>query len=101
MELEQVLNNCSKCPHQIDCHKVGSCLEDINAHLATHRNQIPRLMTPTQATTFMSRLRAGESVRRLTCGSKEVGKALATPINSKRIVSPIPNGVQKLSALQK
>jgi len=80
MELEQALKNCSKCPHQNDCQKDGSCLEDINVrYLATRPKQFPRLMTPAQATTFMSRLRAGESVRRLTSGSKEVGKALATP----------------------
>ena len=71
---------CSQCPHPNDCLKVGSCLDDLNArYLAEHRNQFPRLMTSTQANIFMARLRAGESVRRMTSGSKKVGKALVPP----------------------
>lgn len=26
-----VLTNCAACPHQIDCQRVGSCLDEINA----------------------------------------------------------------------
>src|SRR5258706_5030671 len=68
---------CPICPHQSDCLKVGSCLDDINAPWSAKRLH-PRLMTPAQANTFMERLQGGESVRRMTCGSKKVGKALAT-----------------------
>jgi len=68
---------CPICPHQSDCLKVGSCLDDINAPWTAKRLH-PRLMTPAQANTFMERLQGGESVRRMTCGSKKVGKALAT-----------------------
>jgi hypothetical protein len=35
-------------------------------------------MTPAQTNTFMERLQGGESARRLTCGGKKLGKALAT-----------------------
>jgi hypothetical protein len=71
MERDKALKNCANCPHQNDCLKVGSCLDDINAqYLATRPNQFPRLMTPAQATTFMNRLRAGEAVRRMTNGGK-------------------------------
>src|SRR6266850_2491560 len=69
---------CAVCPHQSDCLKVGACLDDINAqYLATRPNQFPRLLTPAQATTFMSRLQAGEAVRRMTHGG-EPGKAVCS-----------------------
>ena len=71
------MDACSQCPHPNDCLKIGSCLDEVNArYLAEHRNQFPRLMTSAQASIFMARLRAGESVRRMTSGSKDVGKAL-------------------------
>lgn len=62
---------CAACPHQRDCLKVGSCLDKINAqYLASHPNQFPRLMTPTQAKCVMAALRAGQSRRRFTGGGK-------------------------------
>jgi hypothetical protein len=65
------MDACSQCPHPNDCLKVGACLDDINAqYLVTHSNQFPRMMTPAQATTFMGRLRAGVSLRRVTNGGK-------------------------------
>src|ERR1700738_2834310 len=68
---------CSQCPHTNDCLKMGSCLDEVNArYLAEHRNQFPRLMTSAQASISMARLRAGETVRRMTSGSKKIGKAL-------------------------
>jgi hypothetical protein len=68
---EQETKICAVCPHQNDCAKLGSCLDDVNSqYLATHPNQFPRLMTPAQAAAFMSRLRGGESVRRITSGGK-------------------------------
>jgi hypothetical protein len=65
------MDACSQCPHPDDCSKVGACLDDINAqYLATRRSRFPRLMSPAQATAFMSRLRGGESIRRITGGGK-------------------------------
>jgi hypothetical protein len=59
---------------------MGSCLDEVNArYLAEHRNQFPRLMTSAQASIFMARLRAGETVRRMTSGSKKIGKAKRSP----------------------
>jgi hypothetical protein len=74
----QLVQTCAVCPHRRDCQKVGKCLDDVNAeYLSTRPNQFPRLMTPTQATTFMSRLQAGEAVRRMTSGGK-LGKAVCS-----------------------
>jgi hypothetical protein len=71
MERDQATKICPICPHQTDCAKVGSCLDEINAkYLASHPNQFPRLMTAQQAMTFTARLRGGETVRRLTNGGK-------------------------------
>jgi hypothetical protein len=77
MSCEQ-LQCCNICPHENECRKVGACLDDVNAdYLAVSHSQHPRLMTPAQATTFMSRLQAGEAVRRMTHGG-EPGKAVCT-----------------------
>ena len=82
---------CSQCPHTNDCLKMGSCLDEVNArYLAEHRNQFPRLMTSAQASIFMARLRAGESVRRMTSGSKDVGKALVPHNKYKHHCSAYP-----------
>jgi hypothetical protein len=72
------MKSCAICPHRSDCLNVGACLDDINAqYLATRPNQVPRLMTSAQATTFMNRLQAGEAVRRMTGGGK-LGKPVCS-----------------------
>jgi hypothetical protein len=82
---------CSQCPHTNDCLKMGSCLDEVNArYLAEHRNQFPRLMTSAQASIFMARLRAGETVRRMTSGSKKIGKALVPHNKYKNHCSAYP-----------
>ena len=69
---------CAACPHQGDCLKVGSCLDEINAqYLAGHPNQFPRLMTSAQTSKFMEALRAGRTLRRI-CGGGEFGPAIAS-----------------------
>jgi hypothetical protein len=71
MTSEQERNACTNCPHQNDCANTASCLEDLNAkHIAEHPRQFLRLMTTLQATTFMQRLRAGETIRPLTNGAR-------------------------------
>jgi hypothetical protein len=58
MERKPALKNCSDCPHQNDCQKIGSCVSDINAqYLATGRSRFPRLMTPAQANAAMAATR--------------------------------------------
>jgi hypothetical protein len=85
------MDACSQCPHPNDCLKIGSCLDEVNArYLAEHRNQFPQLMTSAQASIFMARLRAGESVRRMTSGSKDVGKALVPHNKYKHHCSAYP-----------
>ena len=70
---------------------MGSCLDEVNArYLAEHRNQFPRLMTSAQASIFMARLRAGETVRRMTSGSKKIGKALVPNNKYKNHCSAYP-----------
>jgi hypothetical protein len=72
------IKNCAICPHQSDCLKVGSCLEDLNArYCADHPNQFPRLMTPVQANSAMASLRGGQTLRRFTNGGK-LGKAVVS-----------------------
>lgn len=72
-----MMDACSKCPHASDCLKASSCLDEVNArYLTERRSQFPQLMTSAQANIFMARLRAGETVRRMTTGSKKIGKAL-------------------------
>jgi hypothetical protein len=71
--------------------KMGSCLDEVNArYLAEHRNQFPRPMTSAQASIFMARLRAGETVRRMTSGSKKIGKALVPHNKYKNHCSAYP-----------
>jgi hypothetical protein len=73
MERLQELKNCSECPHQNDCQKVGSCLNDINAqYLATRRSRFPRLMTPAQANAAMAAMVAGQSKRQFTQGKSPI-----------------------------
>jgi hypothetical protein len=76
-------------PHPNDCLKVASCLDDINAPWVA-RDLHPRLMMPAQANTFMARLQAGESVRRMTCGSKKIGNALVPHNKCKKHCSAYP-----------
>jgi hypothetical protein len=61
------MDACSQCPHSNDCLKVGACLDDINAPWIA-KGLHPRFMTPAQATTFMNRLRSGESAKRVVNG---------------------------------
>lgn len=62
--------NCTICPHQADCQKIGSCLDEINtAQLARRRScPYPTLMTPTQVGECMEALRSGLTLRRITGG---------------------------------
>jgi hypothetical protein len=69
---------CAVCPHQSDCHKVSSCLDDLNArYCEEHPNQFPRMMTPAQANSAMASLRSGRTLRRFTNGGK-FGKAIVS-----------------------
>jgi hypothetical protein len=96
------MDACSKCPHANDCLNAGSCLDDINAQYFPVRPGIfPRLMTSTQAATFMKRLREGESPQRLTYGSKEGGKALATPTKFKKHCAAFPQWGAEAARLAK
>jgi hypothetical protein len=61
------MDACSQCPHSNDCQKVGACLDDINVPWIA-KDLHPRFMIPAPATTFMNRLRSGESQRRLVDG---------------------------------
>lgn len=74
-----MMDACSKCPHQSDCLKIGSCLDEVNArYLAEHRNQFARLMTSVQAYASMEALRSGQAVRRFTNGGKELGPPIVS-----------------------
>ena len=67
---------CAACPHQSDCLKIGSCLDELNAP-AIAANQFPERMTPAQANRFMAALRDERTVRRI-CGGGKFGPAIAS-----------------------
>lgn len=71
--------NCAVCPHQSDCQKIGSCLDEINAaQLAKRRScPYPTLMTPTQVGECMEALQHGLTLRRITGGGK-AGKMIVS-----------------------
>jgi hypothetical protein len=94
------MDACSQCPHPNDCLKVGACLDDLNAPWLA-KDLPPRLMSPTQASAFMARLQAGESVRRMTCGSKDVGKALVTRNKYKKHCAAYPQWGAEVERLAK
>jgi hypothetical protein len=83
MERDQATKVCAICPHQNDCTKIGSCLDDINAqYLATRPNQFPMLMTPAQANRCMEALKNGLTRRRIHGSPDRGGKkntAIVTP----------------------
>ncbi|WFU68581.1 hypothetical protein [Bradyrhizobium sp. CB2312] len=71
--------NCAVCPHQADCQKLGTCLDEINtAQLATRRScPYPTLMTPAQVLECMKALQDGLTLRRITGGGK-AGKMIVS-----------------------
>ncbi|KRR07681.1 hypothetical protein CP49_40075 [Bradyrhizobium valentinum] len=90
VELNMTMEACAICPHQSDCSKVGSCLDETNAqYLAGHSNQFPRLMTLAQASQFMKALRAGRTLRRI-CGGGKFGPAIASLTKFRKHCKPYP-----------
>lgn len=73
------LTNCAACPHQSDCQKIGSCLDQINAAQLERRRSCPypTLMTPAQVTECMKAFRNGLTLRRITGGGK-LGKMIVS-----------------------
>ena len=82
---------CAVCPHQSDCLRVGSCLDELNAPAMATR-QFPR-MTPEQANRLTEAFRAGQTRRRFS-GSGKSGTTIASLTNSKPL-RLIRNGVRK------
>jgi hypothetical protein len=71
--------DCATCPHQAECQKSGSCLDEINAAQLARRRSCPHptLMTPTQAIECMEALKRGLTLRRIT-GGGSLGKPIVS-----------------------
>jgi hypothetical protein len=87
---------CAICPHQSDCLKVGSCLDDLAPAIASR--QFPQRMTPAQATRFMEALRVGQTQRRI-CGGRIFGPAIRVAHKVSQALRALPAGQRTAFAL--